>query len=91
MRLVKEPAVRHDWTALKLKQVQRWVNRRIWRKAPFSEYDASIKTNPTRERLGECYMTGTTNTSTPDYDAGVPTGSHVYRLTTLWKAGTKPE
>jgi hypothetical protein len=44
-----------------------------------------------KAKLGECYMTGTTNTSTPDYDAGVPTGSHVYRLTTLWKAGTKPE
>lgn len=46
--LKKEPKVRYDWTALKLKQVQRWVNRRIWRKAPFSEYNASIKTNPTR-------------------------------------------
>lgn len=46
--LKKEPKVRYDWTALKLKQVQRWVNRRIWRKAPFSEYNASIKTNPPR-------------------------------------------
>lgn len=45
--LVKEPAVRHDWTPLLLKQVQRWVNRHIWRKVPFSEYNASIKTNPT--------------------------------------------
>jgi hypothetical protein len=43
--LTKEPAVRHDWTAHKLKQVQRWVNRRIWRVAPFSEYDGSIKTS----------------------------------------------
>jgi hypothetical protein len=43
--LIKEPAVRHDWTAHKLKQVQRWVNRRIWRYAPFSEYDGSIKTS----------------------------------------------
>ncbi len=42
--LTKEPAVRHDWTAHKLKQVQRWVNRRIWRVAPFSDYDGSIKT-----------------------------------------------
>lgn len=43
--LKKEPKVRYDWTALKLKQVQRWTNRRIWRYAPFSEYDASLKTN----------------------------------------------
>jgi hypothetical protein len=41
--LKKEPAIRHDWTPLKLKQVQRWVNRRIWRKAPFSEYDANVR------------------------------------------------
>jgi hypothetical protein len=46
--LKKEPAVRHDWTALKLRQVQRWVNRRIWRKVPFSEYNSSIKTGRTR-------------------------------------------
>lgn len=50
--LVKEPKVRYDWTALKLKQVQRWVNRRIWRKAPFSEYNASIKTNGLALTLG---------------------------------------
>lgn len=43
--LKKEPAIRHDWTPLLLKQVQRWVNRRIWRYAPFSEYDANVKTS----------------------------------------------
>ena len=42
--LTKEAAIRHDWTAEKLRHVQRWVNRRIWRVAPFSEYNASIKT-----------------------------------------------
>lgn len=42
--LTKEPAVQHDWTSEKLRHVQRWVNRRIWRVAPFSEYDGSIKT-----------------------------------------------
>lgn len=42
--LKKEPKVRYDWTALKLKQVQRWVNRRIWRKVPFADYDANVKT-----------------------------------------------
>lgn len=44
--LKKEPAIRHDWTAERLRQVQRWVNRRIWRKHKFEEYDASAKTNP---------------------------------------------
>jgi hypothetical protein len=44
--LVKEPKVRYDWTALKLKQVQRWVNRHLWRKTKFEDYDASIKTYP---------------------------------------------
>ena len=43
--LTKEPAIRHDWTPLKLRQVQRWVNRHLWRKTPFAEYDASVKTN----------------------------------------------
>lgn len=44
--LTKEPKVRYDWTALKLKQVQRWVNRRIWRYASFADYDANARTNP---------------------------------------------
>jgi hypothetical protein len=43
--LRKEPRVQHDWTALLLKQVQRWVNRHLWRKTKFEDYDASIKTN----------------------------------------------
>jgi hypothetical protein len=42
--LVKEPSVRHDWNMQRLRHVQRWVNRRLWRKTKFSEYDASIKT-----------------------------------------------
>lgn len=42
--LTKEPWVRHDWTARKLKQVQRWVNRRLWRTVAFADYDASVKT-----------------------------------------------
>jgi len=40
----KEPWVRHDWTAHRLKQVQRWVNRFLWKTVPFAEYDASAKT-----------------------------------------------
>lgn len=43
--LVKEPRVQHDWTPLLLKQVQRWVNRRLWRKTKFKDYDASAKTS----------------------------------------------
>lgn len=42
--LAKKPHVRHDWTELKLRQVQRWTNRHLWRKTPFSEYNASAKT-----------------------------------------------
>ncbi len=43
----KKPWVRHDWTPLLLSQVQRWANSpMIWRKAPFAEYDSSIRTNP---------------------------------------------
>ena len=42
--LTKEPWVRHDWTARRLKQVQRWANRRAWRKVAFEDYDASAKT-----------------------------------------------
>lgn len=43
--LVKEPRIQHDWTAQKLRWVQRWVNRRLWRKIRFEDYDPSIKTN----------------------------------------------
>jgi hypothetical protein len=42
--LDKKPSVRHDWSEQKLRHVQRWVNRRIWRVAPFDRYDASAKT-----------------------------------------------
>lgn len=43
--LIKEPQVRHDWTLQKLRHVQRWVNRHLWRKVKFEDYDASAKTN----------------------------------------------
>lgn len=46
--LAKEPAIRHDWTPLLLRQVQRWVNRRLWRTVPFVDYDASAKTSKMR-------------------------------------------
>ena len=44
--LVKEPAIRHDWTPQRLKDVARWVNRHLWRKVPFAEYDRAVRTNP---------------------------------------------
>jgi len=46
--LEKTPAVRHDWTPLLLRQVQRWTNRHLWRKTKFEDYDASAKTNRRR-------------------------------------------
>ena len=45
--LEKKPNVRFDWTDLRLRQVQRYVNRRIWRYALFDQYDASVKSNRT--------------------------------------------
>lgn len=42
--LDKEPWVRFDWTAEKLRDMARWANRRIWRYAPFEEYQRSAKT-----------------------------------------------
>jgi hypothetical protein len=44
--LEKKPWVRHGWTPLLLRQVQRWVNRHLWRKTPFKDYNASAKTLP---------------------------------------------
>lgn len=42
--LEKRPRVRFDWTPQKLTDVARWANRRIWRYAPFKEYQRSAKT-----------------------------------------------
>lgn len=46
--LTKEPAIMHDWTPQRLRHVQRWVNRHLWRKTKFEDYDASVKTNAPR-------------------------------------------
>jgi hypothetical protein len=43
--LVKEPAIRHDWTPEKLRHFQRWVNRHLWRKTKFEDYNPSAKTH----------------------------------------------
>lgn len=37
--LTREPWVRFDWTAQKLRDVARWANGWVWKRAPFSEYD----------------------------------------------------
>lgn len=42
--LDKEPWVRFDWTDQKLRDMARWANRRIWRYAPFEDYQRSAKT-----------------------------------------------
>lgn len=47
--LEKEPQVRYDWTAEKLKAVARWANRRVWRYAKrFEDYLGPIKSRPER-------------------------------------------
>lgn len=47
--LAKKPHVRFDWTERRLKQVQRWVNGRFWRKTPdFRDYNASMKSDDPR-------------------------------------------
>lgn len=41
--LEKKPHVRHDWTAQRLKEVQRWINRRAWKTVDFDGYRASAR------------------------------------------------
>ena len=41
--LVKSPWVRYDWNEQLLRDVARWCNGWVWRKAPFSEYQRSKK------------------------------------------------
>lgn len=43
--LSKDPAIRHDWTPQKLRHVQRWTNRHLWRSVRFEDYDAAAKTS----------------------------------------------
>jgi hypothetical protein len=46
--LTKTPRVRHDWTEQRLRWVQRWTNRHLWRKTKFEDYDPGARTNPFR-------------------------------------------
>lgn len=49
----REPHVRFDWTAQKLKDVARWANGWVYKRAPFSDYDRFMKTS--RQRFVERY------------------------------------
>lgn len=46
----KEPWIRHDWTPQLLRQVQRWANRRLWRKTRFEDYRAGERTSRPHDR-----------------------------------------
>ena len=45
--LDRKPWVRFDWSEQLLKDVQRWCNGWVWKRAPFSEYSRSKKSKPT--------------------------------------------
>lgn len=40
--LTRDPWVRFDWTAQRLRDVARWANAWVWKRAPFSEYDRAL-------------------------------------------------
>jgi hypothetical protein len=46
--LTRDPHVKHDWTAKKLRAVARWANNHMWRgQAPrFEDYDARVRRSP---------------------------------------------
>ncbi len=48
----RRPAVRYDWTEQLLRDVARWANGFVWRKAPFKDYDRHRRTAPS-ERYDE--------------------------------------
>jgi hypothetical protein len=41
----REPVARHDWTVQRLKDVARWANGFVWKRAPFEEYDRHRKSS----------------------------------------------
>jgi hypothetical protein len=45
--LTRDPWVRFDWTAQRLRDVARWANGWVWKRAPFAEYDRHRKTRET--------------------------------------------
>jgi hypothetical protein len=46
----KEPWIQHDWTAAKLKAVQRWVNGHAWRTVEFADFDTHLKNKKPDDR-----------------------------------------
>lgn len=48
--LSRDPWVRYDWTAQRLRDVARWANGWVWKKAPFVDYDRHRK-----NVIAECY------------------------------------
>lgn len=45
----REPHVRFDWTAQKLKDVARWANGWVWKRAAFADYDRYRKSSATEK------------------------------------------
>lgn len=43
--LTKETWARFDWTDRKLRDVARWANGWVWKRAPFAEYDRSMRSS----------------------------------------------
>lgn len=50
--LEKVPHARHDWTVQRLRDVARWANGWVWKRAPFAQYDRYRK-NTAPERYDE--------------------------------------
>lgn len=50
--LTRTPHARHDWTDQLLRDVARWANGWVWKKAPFSEYDRHRR-NSSREKYDD--------------------------------------
>lgn len=51
--LQREPHVKFDWTAQKLKDVARWANGFLWKQMPFDDYDRYAKKQPERYNAQE--------------------------------------
>lgn len=51
--LQREPWVRFDWSAQKLRDVARWANGWVWKRAPFAEYDRSLNYGRQRTQIDQ--------------------------------------
>lgn len=52
--LEREPWVRFDWTAQRLRDVARWANGWVWKRAAFAEYDRARKSRNVQP-MGELF------------------------------------